>query len=250
MWRSPSAGAARLGAYVRLDARGGWSSAGSTQSARGAAASPSVADSLGLEVAPSPRKRPAAATTAAGDRKRLARAERRAAAVAAPPVLAGDVPLPLATGPTRVEQASVSDATRDKYSEAFEEFHAWTVRNKNSVLKMKGNPDLIDQLTVSYLDDLFARGESTNTARTALFAIIYKLSLGKGANVLPRSRRAIKGFMKDEPDVSEDPMPIEVMAKIAEYLAAKPDLLSNLAAVAVAIQYDLFTRPTETLMIS
>jgi integrase len=143
----------------------------------------------------------------------------------------------------------VSAATREKYSEAFEEFREWSLRRGRPVLKLRGNVDLIDNLVVAYMNELFTNGEATHTAQTALFGIIFCLGLGKGAQTLPRSRRALQGFRRDEPNVSEDPMPLEIAAVVAEKLAMAPDLVSHLSALALIIQFDLFTRPSETLEI-
>jgi integrase len=67
--------------------------------------------------------------------------------------------------------------------------------------------------------------------------------------VLPRARRALAGFRKDEPERSEDPLPIEVMAVAAERMLAQPDLISMLSGLALMLQYDLFARPSEMLQV-
>ena len=64
---------------------------------------------------------------------------------------------------------------------------------------MKANPNVIDGLVVAYLGVMFTRGESTNTARLALCAILFMPS---------RARARPCSLARDESDVLEDPMPI------------------------------------------
>ncbi len=189
------------------------------------------------------RKRPAS-TTAAGDAARGVRRARRAAH-RADPVSA----LPLGDAPTAAEERSVSEPTREKYEAAFDEFQAWSNHMGRPILKSRSNVDVVDKLVVSYLNELFTRGESTNVAQMALFGIIFKLGLGKGHQVLPRARRALAGFKKDEPERSEDPLPIEVMAVGAERMLSQPDLISLLSGLALLLQFDLFARPSEMLQV-
>ncbi len=65
--------------------------------------------------------------------------------------------------------------------------------------------------------------------------------------MLPRCRRALAGFLKDDPPKSEDPCPLEAAAVIGEWLLTRKMLLPKLAGLAFLSSYDLFTRPSEIL---
>ena len=102
---------------------------------------------------------------------------------------------------------------------------------------------------MTFLEELYLRGEATSVARDVLFGVIFELGLGKGPNVLPRCRRSLQGFRRDDPPVSEDPCPREAAALVTAALLKDGPLLSVLSGLAFGVQYDLFTRPSETLNI-
>lgn len=65
---------------------------------------------------------------------------------------------------------------------------------------------MLDASLTEYLNDqLFRRGESVAASRNALFGTMFFEKLPKSALTLPRARRALKGFVKDEPLRSSDP---------------------------------------------
>lgn len=158
----------------------------------------------------------AALSTAA---KRSERADRRKTRGA--PALAG--------GPTAAERQSVSAATRASYETAWMAFSSWARHHR---LPMAPAPALDDTL-VSYLDQaLFLAGDPMTTARAALFGTTFWQGLPKSSTTLPRARRALKGFARDEPPMSRDPMPLEAAALMTQRLFQSSDLIDNLAGVA------------------
>jgi hypothetical protein len=265
--------------YVRLDAREASSSAGNVQFAPGALTSLELggiaALDAGFETAPlvtrgrkrrldtSPAPPPArrahrsvaAAATgkpqlplsvpsvrppSAAD-KRLHRAKRRATRASAV------APSPLQTA---AEADSVGEATKKLYQAAYSAFLAWAKKKGHLSAKRAASGEL-DNLLVAYLDsELYRKGCDAADAKNAIFGTIFCRSLPKGSNSLPRCRRALAGFLKDEPPTSEDPCPIEAAAVIALALLKKESLETTLSALAFLVSYDLFTRPSELLSAS
>ena len=146
---------------------------------------------------------------------------------------------------THAEQRSVSPAVQRQYLKAFNRFELWA--------EMLGIQDFkrvekLDERLVQYLDSqLYRTGEGISIARTTLYGVIFNMGLPRAQSVLPRSRRALKGFAKDEPPVVKDPAPLEALALMAEWLVVQPLLTQKLAAAALLISFDLFARPSEVL---
>lgn len=109
------------------------------------------------------------------------------------------------------------------------------------------SPAQLDAATTMYVDYLFRCGEGSAKAKYAIFGTIFCRALGRGAQSLPRARSALRGFARDDPPNSRDPMPLEVMAAIAFWLARRNELEARSAALALVLSFDLFTRPSETL---
>lgn len=71
--------------------------------------------------------------------------------------------------------------------------------------------------------------------------------LPKSSLSLPTARRALKGFIRDEPPRSADPLPVEALALLADHLIEQDTLESVFSATAMIVSYDLFLRPSEML---
>ena len=164
------------------------------------------------------------------------RAAKRAKTSASQPQLASGSLTPL-------EQRSVTPATQLAYSEQFDKFKDYAKANRLS-LDSDYNLDLA--LTV-YINHLYHAGEGISSARNVLFGTIFLLSKPKGPNTFPRARRTLRGFGKGDPPLSEDPLPLEGMALLAEELMNRSQLDAKLAGMALVTGFDLFLRPTETL---
>ena len=164
-----------------------------------------------------------------------ARAERRAKAH------------PRAVGPTAAEQASLGAQTRRLYATAYTKFLEWAGQKPGARPTTAG--EVLDNTLVTYIDELFRQGEDANNARFTLFGVIFFMNLGKGGSVLPRCRRALRGFVKDTPPLSNYPIPIENMAVLAKWLFDSGELQALLAGLALVCSFDLFLRPSEALAI-
>ena len=148
---------------------------------------------------------------------------------------------------TRAEIASIAPATREWYTAAHLEFEAWMNTQGSKMLQSTATE--LDATMVTYLDELFLRGEDAGQVRAVIFGTIFCRSLPKGGHILPRCRRALKGFLKDCPPVSNDPVPIEAAVVLADALLDSDKIEEQLAGLAFVTAFDLFTRPSETLEI-
>ena len=274
VWR-PSA-ARPSAAYVRLDARGTTELAGRTPFEPGGSRYPTILDTVapgagtapaapatqrkrGRPPSPAPAaKRPRLPTAAvaakrsrppvAEDREapqRLTPEEKRRRRVARR--AARRVASRAASVPTAAEAQSVGDKTRLVYETAYGDFRRWAQKcGHRDVSTML--PDNLDLLLVDFIDKvLYQTGQDASAVKNVLFGTIYSRSLPRGAGTLPRCRRALAGFLKDEPPVSEDPCPIEAAALLVDWLMRRVGLEPKLAGLAFLCSYDLLTRPSETL---
>ena len=146
---------------------------------------------------------------------------------------------------THAEQASIAKSTREWYTAAYEEFLAWARLEKRPMDDLAA----IDETLVQLLDVMFHRGEDAGHARAVIFGTMFCLALPKGATTLPRCRRALRGFLKDAPPVSNDPVPIEAAVVLVDALLDSSKLEEKLAGLAFISAFDLFLRPSETLTI-
>lgn len=146
---------------------------------------------------------------------------------------------------TAAELLSVSAPTSHAYAAAYTAMEEWARAREMSI----GSAAQLDGAATMYLDHLFKCGESSAKAKYAVFGTIFCRGLGRGPQSLPRARGALRGFTRDDPPSSRDPMPLEVTASLAMWLSARNDLESKASAVAMVVSFDLFTRPSETLAI-
>ena len=173
-------------------------------------------------------------------KKKATRAERRRQVADMPPL-----EFPLAAA----ELKAVSAVTRDLYIVAHSKFMQWA-RKLKMRLPFDVEAKRLDTALVKYLDEvLFLAGEGAGQARNTLFGTMFCRSLPRHASTLPRARRALKGFVRDEPSTSKDPIPLEAVILIVRDLLTQDALLDKLAAFALVMSFDLFTRPSETLRI-
>ena len=78
-------------------------------------------------------------------------------------------------------------------------------------------------------------------ARNTLHGLVFERSLPKDKTSLPRSRKALAGFAKDAPYDMRDPMPVEALALIVDWLIKSPlVLLRVLAAIALTCSFDMY----------
>ena len=142
-----------------------------------------------------------------------------------------------------------SAVTRDLYIVAHNKFMKWA-RKLKMRLPFDVKAKQLDTALVKYMDEvLLLAGEGAGQARNTLFGTMWCRSLPKHASTLPLARQALKGFVRNEPSTSKDPIPLEAAIVIVRDLLSQGGLMDRLAAVALVMSFDLFTRPSETLRI-
>lgn len=202
---------------------------GASRSLPAQAAWPAGTDALG------------SAAAATGARRRanlkLSKARRRTAMMQAAPLALSRL--------TAAELQSVSAPTRLAYAGAYSAMEEWS-RTRRMPLDKAAQ---VDSAVTMFLDHLFKCGESSAKANYAVFGTIFCRGLGRGPQSLPRARGALRGFTRDDPPCSRDPMPLEVMSALAFWMSQRNELESKAAAMALVTSFDLFTRPSETLAI-
>ena len=195
-------------------------------------------DQPNVERPPWKRSRPEARGSVALQVSRNAKAARRAA-------LLGDDNDPAIF----LRQRTVTATTRILYLDCVESFCKEMGVHANE-LGTNFSPNEIDQLLEKYLGVLYVAGDGVAAARWALYALAWFLVLPtKSPLILPRAKMTLKGFARQEPDLARDPGPWEAACLIAEHMAFKFGYEGILAAAATLLQFDLYTRPSETLNI-
>ena len=150
---------------------------------------------------------------------------------------------------TFLKQRTVTATTRILYLDCVDSFCKEMGVRANE-LSVNFTPYEIDQLLERYLGTLYSAGDGIAAARWALYALAWFLVLPiKSPTILPRAKMTLKGFARQDPDLARDPGPWEAACLIAEHLAFKFGYEGILAAAATLLQFDLYTRPSETLNI-
>ena len=144
-------------------------------------------------------------------------------------------------GMTVLEAASIQPRTRNRYQEIFRDFLVW------SNARALTSEDLVDEAIAEWLDELFLDGEDLSAGSWAYAAVTFFTGLNKASGALmPRCRRALRGFRKLAPPRSRLPMPYMVMAMIVMELLARQRVQS---ALVVLLIFELYLRPGEAFHI-
>ena len=100
---------------------------------------------------------------------------------------------------TPAEDKEANNAfVRQLYRKAYIDFVRWCKEKGHT--KCDGLVAIDSALAKFIGEELYLDGENTAKARNTLFGTIFVLGLPKGAQTLPRSRRALQDFPKDDPD--------------------------------------------------
>eukprot|EP00435_Cladocopium_sp_Y103_P076203 s26_g81.t1 len=140
---------------------------------------------------------------------------------------------------TCLEMRSVSSEVQFQYKSYYQRFEAFS---KASGLAWPLTPDVADMVLADYLDVLFldkkgpAEGEKT-LAAVEFFQIGLK-------HMLPRSRRALKGWRKVMPAQSRLPLPRVMMYGMSMMMIHQGEVQM---AMMTMVAFDLYLRPGEAL---
>jgi integrase len=142
---------------------------------------------------------------------------------------------------------SVSTATAEIYSEAVAEFKEWC-----KIRQLAWTPVTQLDITLSrYFDFLYFIGEDISPAGNTLFGIMWDLKLPKDRTLLPGARRALAGYRKLVPARSRDPIPIEALFLMIQWLLKDAtNLIHVLVAIVMILSFDAYLRPGEAMRLT
>ncbi|CAK0799814.1 unnamed protein product [Prorocentrum cordatum] len=140
-------------------------------------------------------------------------------------------------GMTVLEAACIQPRARNRYQEIFRDF----------LSRANGRPlaseDLVDEAIAEWLDELHLDGEDLSAGSWAYAAVTFFAGLNKASGALmPRCRRALRGFRRLAPPRSRLPMPYMVVAMVVMELIAQHLVES---ALVVLLIFELRLRPGE-----
>ena len=104
-----------------------------------------------------------------------------------------------------------------------------------------------DALLARYINKLFFDGQGIAAARHLLHGYIYINTVTSGSKSFPQAARALKGWEKASPGACRDPLPVGIVAVMCEDMIRAGD---GWAAMAAALQVDIYARPSELLALN
>jgi len=137
----------------------------------------------------------------------------------------------------------VSAVTQAVYGKCVKEFEASMGTSVSSL--DAGRADvLLDQ----YIVKLFKSGENIEAGRYALYAVAWARSFPtRSPDVLPLAKASLKGFEKQAPGGTNDPIPWEAVCLAARNRAETGVWKNLLFAAAALVSFDCYNRMGETL---
>ena len=142
---------------------------------------------------------------------------------------------------TAAEHGAVTEATETLYRYYFQAFEAWVSRSNQVMSLASAEANLLEYLNQIWILDR-SLGEAELTVASARHLLPGLAS--SRAVPMPRVERALKGFRRTRPTRSRHPLPLEVMAGIANFIVAQGHWLM---AAMVVIIFVCYLRPGEAL---
>jgi len=117
-----------------------------------------------------------------------------------------------------LQSASVRPSTAAEYEKVYALIAQWECAH--ALAPGPGDENLMDRILVEIFDEWYLEGESLPLGSKALAALIYHRPwFGRGAGCqLAAARQALRGWKRLEPPVSRLPLPLPVVAMIANEL--------------------------------
>jgi integrase len=146
-----------------------------------------------------------------------------------------------------LSKRSISTATAEIYTEAVAEFKEWC-----KIRQLAWTPVTQLDITLSrYFDFLYFIGEDISPAGNTLFGIMWDLKLPKDRSLLPGARRSLAGYRKLVPARSRDPIPIEAVFLLIQWLLKDlTNLIHVLVAIVMILSFDAYLRPGEAMRLT
>ena len=140
----------------------------------------------------------------------------------------------------------VKPRTRQLYEQSCAGFTSWARRQGLSL-----KADRLDLTLAKYVEDLYKQGHGIFRARMAVYGVAFVHALPtRDPTTLYLAKQQSTGWDAHAPSTSRDPMPEESMYLICDELLRVENVTRVSAAAALAVQYDGFCRPSETLSVS
>jgi len=143
---------------------------------------------------------------------------------------------------TLLERRSVRPATEQDYHKRYQLFLAWARQMRLPLHTMQE----LDEAGLTWMHEQFFEGlDGTEGSKLIAVLSYYRFDLTAGARLLlPRSRRAAKGWLKLAPPRSRLPTPWPVAALVADHLAHNGKWWQ---ALFVVLTFAFYLRPSEAL---
>ena len=131
----------------------------------------------------------------------------------------------------------VGAAGRQKYARSASLFRQFCVQQK---LPLSDTSE-VDSALDMYIVHLSTQKASLQEGREAFYSVRYTFDLQSFH--LPLAHASLDGYKREDPDISRDPCPWEVACLAALQVLEMPDPLAPLAAAAILLCFDGYSRP-------
>ncbi|CAK0811819.1 unnamed protein product [Prorocentrum cordatum] len=143
---------------------------------------------------------------------------------------------------TFLESSSVSTKTYKDYDQRHSDFQEWIAQNRLSI-KLERQPDLV---LTDYINHMWSTGHDVSEGSKVLAAYMYFYPdySKAGRNVLPRARKALRGWRRLEPGRTRPPIPLHLLALLWLEMI---HMGSPLMALALVTMWVAYLRPGEAM---
>ena len=141
----------------------------------------------------------------------------------------------------------MSSVTLRRYTEWAERVRAFARTRRLSL----ASPQQADVVLERYCEYLRLQGEAPSSGRYALASLAFDQGWSTaGGAAFPLTKRALKGWLRDQPELSRDPMTWVAALLYMEWLCEACPGMGRLAARGLHPQFDAFLRPAELLALN
>eukprot|EP00438_Fugacium_kawagutii_P003956 Skav200396 [mRNA] locus=scaffold1919:156792:162160:- [translate_table: standard] len=143
-------------------------------------------------------------------------------------------------GQTNLERMAVSIAVSKDYTKRMMDFKMFVQHHKLKMNPMKK----LDEALCYYLNSLYEQGLEYGEGSKSLAAVIDSVPGCGPRHLLPRSRRALQGWQKQDPQKTRPPLPWPLVAAIALHMLENHKLHQ---AALVLVMFSAYLRPGEAV---
>jgi integrase len=148
--------------------------------------------------------------------------------------------------PGFLRRSSVKKVTRERYLDCFNKVKMFASQSKRRCV----TSDDWDVTVEAYIETVYRQGGTPTIARYAIYGCAFCLDYPpRAATTFPKSKQALKGFVKRAPEKSRDPVPYEAVVIVADALVSVGDYYHCLCAALLLVIFDGYLRLGEALAI-